>query len=120
MKQAVSTAAVTTMVSVAVLSATPGAQATTRRLCATTPSGTAIVAIDPTSCPFAKAVVRAWNRYGTVELAPNTFGLPPKTIRVYSSAIKRRVTMHCRTHVETDNIFGLCTGGNGARVEIRS
>jgi hypothetical protein len=106
--------------SIAIVIGTAGAQAATRNVCGTTPSGTAIVAVGPTSCPFAKEVVRKWRSYGTVEVAPGIFGGPSKTIRVYSSAVKRRVTMHCREHVEKDNIFGLCTGGNGARVEVRS
>lgn len=95
-------------------------EAATRKVCGSTSSGTGIVAVGPTSCPFARAVARKWERYGTVEVAPDVFGGPPKTIRVYSAASKRKITMRCRTHVEPDNTFGLCTGGNRARVEIRS
>lgn len=96
------------------------AHAATRKVCGTTASGTGIIAVGPTSCPFARAVIRKWRTYGTVEVAPGVFGGPNKTLRVYSAAAKRSITMHCRTHMQADNIFGLCTGGNGARVEDRS
>jgi hypothetical protein len=96
------------------------AYAASRKVCGTTSSGTGIVAVGPTSCPFARAVIRKWRTYRTVKLAPGVFGGPDKTFRVFSGAAKRSITMHCRTHVQEDNIFGLCTGGNGARVEERS
>jgi hypothetical protein len=120
MKLIVLTLVVASLVGVALVSGTTGAQAASRKLCGQTSSGTAIVAVGPTSCPFAKAVERKWRSYGTVEVASGVFGGPRKTIRVYSAAVKHTVAMQCREHLEKDNIFGLCTGGNGARVEIRS
>jgi hypothetical protein len=104
----------------AAISGANDAKAARRKICGTTPSGTGIVAVGSTSCPFARAVLRKWRTYGTVEVAANIFGGPDKTFRVYSAAAKRSITMHCRTHVQPNNTFGLCTGGNGARVEDRS
>src|SRR4051794_2672064 len=83
------------------------AQAASRKVCGTTSSGTGIIAVGPTTCPFARAVIRKWRTYRTVKLAPGIFGGPDKTFRVYSAVAKRSITMHCRTHVQEDNIFGL-------------
>jgi hypothetical protein len=117
----VKTKLITVLAAVAAVAlATASSPAATRKVCGNTPSGTAIIAVGPTSCPFAKAVERKWRSRGTVKVAAGIYGGPNKTFRVYSTATKRRVTMHCREHIETDNIFGLCTGGDHARVEIRS
>src|SRR3954451_9388264 len=83
------------------------AQAASRKVCGTTSSGTGSVAVGPTSCPFARAVIRKWHTYRAVKLAPGIFGYPSKTFRVFSAAARRSITVHCRTHVQPDNTFGL-------------
>ena len=61
-----------------------------------------------TTCAFAKDVARAYLRSGA------------QTVRVYSKAAKRTITMRCRMVKTIDSPYSLCTGGNGARVLVTS
>ena len=97
------------------------ASASNSRYCGRTPSSTAIMAVGPTSCPFARRVVRrVYSTVPTVELRPGMWGFAARTIRVFSPVTERNYRMRCRTVWPPESPYYACTGGNGARVEIRS
>ena len=87
--------------------------------CGRTSNGLAVIANKATSCPFAKRVGNRAMRIKAEELRPGLWGIPPTTIRVRSPVTRKRYKMRCRTVVQPDSPFTLCTGGKDARVEVR-
>ena len=82
--------------------------------------GLGVLASKQTSCPFAKSIGRMYLAAPSVRLSPGMYGPRPATFSVYSSAAHRTITMRCRLVMTQDSPYGLCTGGNGARVRIVS
>ena len=76
------------------------------RYCGSTANGLAVLANTATTCPFAKSVAKA------------AFARP--TVRIYSFATHKYVSMKCRTVATQDSPYRLCTGGNGAVVKVMS
>jgi uncharacterized membrane protein len=76
------------------------------RYCGTT-RGLDVVAVGPTSCSFARRVTQAYLD------VPWSNGY----LRARSPVTGKRYWMHCRLH---SRHYAVCTGGNRARVEIRS
>lgn len=89
------------------------------RYCGPSANGLGVLANKVTTCPFAKKVANVAFQRPTVKY---NWGYGPKagTIKVYSSATHKYVKMYCRMIETPDSPYQLCTGGKGARVEVRS
>lgn len=102
------------------LVAPASADAAPTKRCGATANGLGIIAVGPTSCEFARRVVRRVQHTRVVEVRPNVWMLGPRTVRVYSPVTGRSYRMRCRARVTPDSPSYACTGGSRARVEIRS
>ena len=105
------------------LAVSEAAEASTARYCGTTADGfPGLRALGATSCGFAKRVGNAWERKNvpSYEIRASMWMPRPAWVRAYSPKMDRSYRMYCRPVLKRDSPFVMCTGGNGARVDLVS